>query len=551
MYSLNEADLLWGSLPLYWLLTLMFFLYVLFLKKEKTPIASFASIRSTINAPLPNLYKWGLATLSGILLWLGFPTVPLTPLLFVAFVPLLIIERNIAANTEGPAKKQVFKYAYYAFLLWNILSTYWVSNAALAPGIFAVVVNSFLMYWELSWTWLTLGNAFSEYPSWIQWYEYTGVFGGTLWILLANILAYNIIVTLWKGEKVAFGNALRFTGLIIVPIIASFIMYSTYVEKGESAEVVIIQPNYEPHHEKFKIGESKQIQQFIKLSQQQISETTDYLLFPETSFRGVVTNDFLGRSNALRKMKELISPYPDLQLVMGVSAYKLFRPDEPHTPNIREYDGREGKIFLETYNGAIQMDNLSDEIQFYKKSIFVPGAESFPYGKYLPFFKPLVDQLGGTLAGNGGQAKRSVFKGKKYRVAPVICYESIYGEYCTDYIRRNETNANAIFIGTNDGWWDDTMGHRQHLLFARLRAIETRRSIARSANSGVSAFINQRGDILQATTYETEAAIKGTIQMNDEITFYTRWGDLIARIALFTTILLLLNTFVKGITKKE
>jgi len=92
--------------------------------------------------------------------------------------------------------------------------------------------------------------------------------------------------------------------------------------------------------------------------------------------------------------------------------------------------------------------------------------------------KGLVDSMGGTVAGNGTQAHRTAFwdEAHQYAVAPVICYESIYGEYCTEYIHDG---AHAIFILTNDGWWDDSPGFRQHLKFASLRAIETRRSIAR------------------------------------------------------------------------
>ena len=160
----------------------------------------------------------------------------------------------------------------------------------------------------------------------------------------------------------------------------------------------------------------------------------------------------------------------------------------------------------------------------------------------------LTPELEKQIRGVGTKTERSVLSSKSGKVAPVICYESVFGEYVTGYIKKG---AQAIFIMTNDGWWDNTAGHRQHLHFASLRAIETRRAIARSANTGISAFINQRGDILQATRYDEQAAIKGTIRFNDAITFYVVWGDAIARVALFTSILLLLNTFVRGRMKEK
>ena len=97
---------------------------------------------------------------------------------------------------------------------------------------------------------------------------------------------------------------------------------------------------------------------------------------------------------------------------------------------------------------------------------------------------------------------------------------------------------------TNDGWWDNTAGHRQHADFARLRAIETRRSVVRSANMGTCCIINQRGDISQKTVYGEAAAINVKAKKNHFITFYVKWGDYIGRLSLFLTLLLLARAFV-------
>ncbi|MFW5773350.1 MAG: apolipoprotein N-acyltransferase [Tangfeifania sp.] len=128
------------------------------------------------------------------------------------------------------------------------------------------------------------------------------------------------------------------------------------------------------------------------------------------------------------------------------------------------------------------------------------------------------------------------------KAAPVICYESVFGEYLTDYVKKG---AEFIVIITNDGWWRNTPGYKQHLSFARLRAIETRRSIARSANTGISAFINQRGDLVQTTQWWSETAIKDSVKLNDKITFYVRYGDYIARVSVFVSVLLILYLFVR------
>lgn len=522
------------------------------------------------------------STLSGIILSIGFPISPFTPLMFIGFVPLLIVEKIISDYRSSPSKWEVFKYSYHAFVVWNILTTYWVSNSAsFMGGVIAVWLNAFFMTipfvlfhqarkvmqgnfgyvafianwlaweylhlrWEISWPWLTLGNSFAQYPSWVQWFEYTGVFGGSLWILITNLLIFRWVVIPFflKNQKVAKSNYLKIVAIILIPILFSHWRYHTYKPIGKEVEVVVVQPNFEPHYQKFTIPKLQQLDRFIELSRNTLTKNTTYLVFPETSF-GFFDIDQLERQEVIRKLRALVNDYPRLKLVMGISAYKFFKKGEKLTDTSREIvDKRTGEIrYWESYNAAIQLESGNSAIQFYKKSKLVPGAEILPYHELFFIFKPIVDQLGGTMAGFGPQSNRIPFTSNSGNIGTQICYESIYGEYSTGYIREG---ANALFVITNDGWWDDTPGYQQHLKFASLRAIETRKSIARSANTGISAFINQRGDILQATAYEETIAIKGNIRLNDTITFYVAWGDLIGRLAVFTFILLFLNTIVKG-----
>jgi apolipoprotein N-acyltransferase len=156
----------------------------------------------------------------------------------------------------------------------------------------------------------------------------------------------------------------------------------------------------------------------------------------------------------------------------------------------------------------------------------------------------LVIDLGGASGSLGKQAERSVFSNKDSTAtaAPVICYESVFGEFCAEYIQKR---ANFIAVITNDGWWGNTAGHRQHLRFSSLRAIELRRSIARSANTGISCFVNQRGDILQPTEYWQPAVLKADLQLNTEMTFYAAYGDYLGRIIAFLLVFVLISIAVK------
>ncbi len=568
MYSRFQAQEFWGYWPI--LLWGSFWAFIIFATESRFS---------------KHPKKWqllGLSTATGVLLSLGFPPIPLTSLLFVAFVPLLLVEKEISNFREGPSKWEVFKYSYNAFVIWNILTTYWVTNTAFVAAFLAIFINSLFMtipfvlfhqvgkrlnqkmkwaaftaFWitfeyihlrhQLSWPWLTLGNSFAEFPSWVQWYTFTGVFGGTLWILLANILFYKVISLYYFNRiPITLKRLIGPLALVIVPILLSLIIYYQYEEQGQrEVEVAVIQPNFEPHYEKFNLPAAAQFRRFMELSHQSITEYTDYLLWPETSLGSVNIGD-VEKDKDIAAIRLFLSAYPKTKLVTGVGAYKIFEKEQTNSPSIRtQVNLKTGDtLFWEAYNAAIQIENGVEEVPVYKKSILVPGAEFLPYREVFFWLESFVNQLGGSMAGYGSQKDRGVFKSKEgTTVAPVICYESIFGEYMAGYIRNG---AQAIFIVTNDGWWDNTAGHRQHLLFASLRAIESRRPIARSANTGISAFINQRGDIRKATKYDEAIAIKDKILLNDAITFYVRWGDLIGRIAIFLSILLLLNAFVKG-----
>jgi apolipoprotein N-acyltransferase len=553
---------LWGHLPLFqfssfWLLCVYFF--------RKRWAGDQTGWR---------YLKW--STITAVLLSLGFPPVPLPFLLVIGFVPLLFIEDAVNKTRKKPALN-LFWYAFHAFLLWNIFTTFWVANTAYAAGIFANVVNALLMTipvllyhfikkhlglsialaafvaswvtfeflhmrWELYWPWLTLGNGLSTMHWGIQWYSFTGVFGGSIWILSINYLLFRVFQSRNQWRIKTLWPALL---LVLLPMLISGIMYVTYEEAPAPIEVVSVQPNLEPHYEKFDFPGALILEKLLRLAGEQVDENTDYVIFPETSFSNIDLDRF-GETSVGIEMKHFLDPFPNLKLISGLSGGRyLSDPAEIALPTTRPSYRGEDTTYIESYNCAIQIDRKGD-IQEYYKALYVPGAEYFPFKKILFFFKPLVNQLGGSVYGYRIRTKGAVFSSEKTTVASPICYESIFGEFNGNFVKKG---AKAIFIITNDGWWDKTSGHRQHALFARLRSIELRRSIARSANLGTCCFINQRGDISQQTAYQEVGAIKGTINLNDKITFYARWGDFLGRISLFMSIVLFLRAFVKRILK--
>ncbi|MEZ5056372.1 MAG: apolipoprotein N-acyltransferase [Saprospiraceae bacterium] len=527
-------------------------------------------------------WKWlGLSSLTGLILSLGFPPLPLTFLMFVGFVPLLLLENQLQGREKSV--KTLLAFSYNAFVIWNILTTFWVANTAFIAGIAAIWINSFLMcipfllfhfgkkympgiafilfaglwisfeyihlHWELSWSWLNLGNAFATFPTWIQWYEFLGVFGGSLWVLIINFMIFKLIIRIQSGDAVSFFEKVKPGLVFLIPIMISLGMYFSYEEQGRPTEVVVVQPNFEPHYKKFNLPDSLQVRTAIKLAEPLITERTRYVLLPETAF-GLVEIHKFNEDYNVKMLRDLVRRHPNIKVVTGVDSYKILEDEEPSTRFTRFLPRRYGDTMrYEVYNGAIQLDSSAiGVVPHYQKSKLVPGPEIFPYRKLFFFLDPIIKKLGGSPSGLATQEKRTPLVSTAGKVAPVICYESVFGEYHTGYMKEG---AEATFIMTNDGWWDNTPGHTQHLYFASLRAIETRKSIARSANSGTSAFINQRGDILQATKYDEPAAIRGDILMNDVSTFYITRGDLIAKLACFVSILFLLNLIVKYLMRKK
>jgi apolipoprotein N-acyltransferase len=520
---------------------------------------------------------------TGILLSLAWSQWMHGMILMVAFLPLLYIESYFYRNRDMYGSVHVLYYSALSFVIWNGLSTWWIWNASPIGAVMAILLNTIWMStvfwlfhiskrkigvkagyfalafywlafeyihlnWDLSWSWLTLGNGFSKSPELVQWYEYTGVLGGSLWILVSNILLIRIIRKQIKYETFHawLGEGIFLFVWLAVPLIWSWSVYHNYEEAGVPVNIVVIQPNIDPYTEKFTGMEQRdQITRMLNLADSIGNEAVDLFVAPETALPQTEWIHNLPFTPGLNMVGSFLNKYPDAAFVTGLSTRKLFQPGEELTPAARKV--RDTTLWYENYNSAIMIDT-SGIFQLYHKSKLVIGVETMPFPKTMKFLEKMILNLGGTTGSLGSQPDRGVFATRMdgVRIGPVICYESIFGEYLSGYIRNGAT---LIFVITNDGWWGDTPGYRQHLHFSRLRAIETRRSVARSANTGVSCFINQRGDLLQETRYWEPDVIREELKANDAVTFYVIYGDFIGRIVLFFSMLILLFTITRGFIK--
>ena len=222
-------------------------------------------------------------------------------------------------------------------------------------------------------------------------------------------------------------------------------------------------------------------------------------------------------------------------MLFGASAYDYISASDAPSYTAREV----GKgLWVESHNSALMIDG-SASTEIFHKSKLVVAVEHTPYPAV---FCKIDDMLGGVMGRCVGQPEISLLHAGEVPLGCAVFYESVYGEYYTDYIRKG---ARAMTIITNDAWWGDTPGYRQHLSYASLRAIETRRAIARCANTGISAIVSPSGEIRQPTPWWEQAVISGELPLRDEMTFFVRHGDISGRVCSFVSWLLLLALIVR------
>ncbi|MDX2359957.1 MAG: apolipoprotein N-acyltransferase [Crocinitomicaceae bacterium] len=535
---------------------------------------------------LTRTQRYLLSILSGMLMIIAFPyTGSLTPIVFISWIPLLLVEGDIANQNYRSGK--VLIHAYITFIIFNLGSTWWVLYASAGGAAMAFLLNSLLMAvtfygfhltkkyvgnkegylalliywigfehfhhnWEASWTWLSIGNNFSIVPSWVQWYSYTGILGGTLWVLVINLLLFRIVQNVYlKKETWKIQTPLIWlAGLFfVIPMTISLSMYFSYEEVGEPLEVVALQPNIDPYDEKFDPDMFQdQLNTLVELAERKATDNTGLIVAPETAISQPFNELDIKKQPFYHFLVDHKHQLNNAPWYIGASTNRIY--DEKYSRASRPMQG--SPYWYEKYNASLLIDE-NDEPSFVHKSKLVPGVEVLPFSETFPFLESLAIDAGGISGTLGVEESPKILYTENFAFAPVVCYESVYGEWVTQQCRQG---AELICVATNDGWWRDTPGYKQHMSFSRLRAIENRRWVVRSANTGISCFINQRGDVLKQTKWWVATSIRQTVNLNKEVTFYSTYGNVLGRSLGFVSLLLLLFTFVKRfktkfISKKE
>ncbi len=465
------------------------------------------------------------------------------------------------------------------------------SKGAALPYIFLAAAwiaweKWYLVSAQISWPWLVLGNAFARTLPLAQFYEYIGTLGGSLWVWASNLSLFGLLSALlsgrWGGRPVfslpgftAFGSvgdagkcfsakgggpfgsfdstcgaaggfsakmkAAVLAGAVLAvlgPAVWSLCLWGARAgaeEPGRTLSVIAFQPNIDPYNKFSALTQQQQnaiLEDQMRHALSSSKDTAVLLLAPETFTYDIVPED-IGVSATYRRFVGFLKEHPEANLLFG-SSTRTYLPAGPRPSQTARqmYDGR----WMETHNSAVLIDSTG-RADIYHKSKLVVGVEMMPYPG---FFRHIDEWLGGVMGRDIGQDSVSLLH---FRVGetdvPIgcaICYESVYGEHCAEYV---SAGAELLTVITNDAWWGDTPGYKQHLSYASLRAIETRRWIARSANTGISAIIDPRGRIVASTPWWEKASLPGTVGLSDCRTFFVRFGDIPGRLSIFVFFLLL------------
>lgn len=392
---------------------------------------------------------------------------------------------------------------------------------------------------ELTFPWLSLAYTQTYNLHKVQYIDITGMYTVTLWITIIAILLFFGARKLFSREWQLKGGKIIILGIIIIIIyfIPDFYAFITspsekYTKNFEDGkiDVGIVQPNKNPW---FKWG-SDQFEitkEYVKL----MEEAADHkprpklIILPETSLPYVLRMPMNETKHAIIKTFVQEQGIP---VLIGTPDI-LYYPDTGYVPpDAREFsDGRKYDIF----NTAILVEkNVKKEnYQTHDKFKLVIGSERMPYQNRLLFLRDLIKWSVGLSNFQIGKDTVLFDLDGKYKFNTAICYESVFPEFFAHYV---DMGAEFSVIITNDGWWGKLFGTYQHNQYATFRAIENRRWIARSANTGISCTIDPYGNMYDVSNVNEQAIINSEIGIRKEKTFYTTHGDVFSKIMILVSI---------------
>lgn len=530
-----------------------------------------------------------LAFVSGVLLSLSFPPLKTGFFATVGFVPLLFLIDRLENY------KQLFRYSYIAFFFFNLFTLYWVGGWSKEADPFLMVgcvllilvhpILFFLPMWfymfikknyggklhlfifpfaftlfeyfrsttELAFPWLTIGNTQTYFLEKIQFIEFTGIYGLSFLILTVNVIFYLALKEIFREKNFLSKSALRYfiVGVLIyiVPdVYGVYVLKSSDEDSFKEMKVGLIQPDINPWL-KWEGTLAEQLELYMGMTKDLIHREPDVelVVYPETAITYYFLlspyryhfNWFKSQIDSLNVA--ILTGFPDAR----------FYDDPSQAPPSSHIIKDTGQRY-DAYNAMGLFLPGSDKIQKYAKMILVPFGERLPYADVFHF---LIEPLQwGVGISNWAKGKdTTVFEMKRrngeiVKFSGGVCYESIYPSLIREFVKRG---AQFLVVITNDSWYGNTSGPYQHFQYSILRAVENRRSIVRCANGGISGFIDPYGRVQRKTKFHEKTQMADVIRLNDEKTFYTKYGDIIVHISGFAVVLAFLFTMFKKFKIKK
>ncbi len=492
-----------------------------------------------------------LAGLSGILLTASFPPQELSFLAWFALVPLLISIHNesfsgafklgflagmvhylsliywIVVVLGRYGNLNLFLSSFPCFLLCLYLALFIALFALLNvflrnSGLFVLLTGSFwvgLEYFRteylIEFPWCLLGYTQYKNLYLIQNADILGVFGLSFLIVIINGLIARLFFH-YKDNSQLRTRSLKWEILLICLIAAGTITYGHFRLSNEQREnkshqtinALIVQGNIDQSLKWDPTYQTKTLETYHRLSRLNYDFKPELIVWPETAMPFFFQENGKLSQDLLSIVKE-----SEAAIVFGSPAYKRAA----------------GAVYY--YNRAYLISPEGKPPQFYDKVHLVPFGEYVPFKRFLSFINRLVSAAGDFAEGD----EIVTINHNNLSLGVLICFEAIFPE-----IARVHTNggANILVNITNDAWFGRTSAPHQHLAMAVFRAVENRRPLIRSANTGFSAFIGPQGKIMSRGRLFHEETLKSSLDIsNSALTFYTRFGDIFARILLILSII--------------
>ncbi|MCA9733698.1 MAG: apolipoprotein N-acyltransferase [Deferribacteres bacterium] len=450
--------------------------------------------------------------------------------------------------------KESFKWGYITGLFISLFTIYWIVFPtslgvvavilvhALYYGLFAVLftrmaANSLTLglasvpfLWtaieygksvgELGFPWVSLGYSQSYYLPFIQYVEYTSIYGVSFWICVLNVVIFWIYL---NREDLRIASI---SGIVLVILFLLPLSFAPQKVKANSqkVKVALVQGNIDPYQKWEKENRDRSFFLFDSLSQSIGKGQVDLIIWPETA-----TPVYLLRSR--QKLSWITGLYEQLNT-----------PIFTGTPDYEWIDKKKYK----TFNSLTLIDGSTGPFELYSKIKLVPFGERIPYQDILFFIKWILSKfnLGEGNFSPGESIKLFQLRMRqnpesKISFGGVICFESTFPEFVGEVVKKG---AAFIVIVTNDGWYKRTGAPYQHAQMAVFRAIENRTPIARCANTGISMTIDPYGKIRKETGIFEEAVITDTLQTRTQLTYFTKNGHVFSHIISAIAIVLLIFT---------